>query len=66
LIRKPEKLEVSIAPNDTPTLKGRYRLTVIVPPGTSPGLIDDEIIFHTDHPRVGELKVPVNIVVGSG
>lgn len=66
LIRKPEKLEVSIAPNDTPTLKGRYRLTVTVPPGTSPGLIDDEIIFQTDHPRVGELKVPVNIVVGSG
>jgi Protein of unknown function (DUF1573) len=66
LIRKPEKIEVSVAPNDTPTLKGRYRLIVTVPPGTSPGLIDDEIIFQTDHPKVGELKVPVNIVVGSG
>ena len=66
VIRKPEKLEVSITPNDTPTQKGRYRLTVAVPPGTSPGLIDDEIILQTDHPKVGELKVPVNIVVGSG
>lgn len=66
VIRKPEMLEVSIAPNDTPTLKGRYRLTVTVPPGTVAGLIDDEIIFQTDYPKVGELKVPVNIVVGSG
>ncbi len=66
LLRKPEKVEVSIAPNDTPTLKGRYRLTVTVPPGTSPGVIDDEIILQTDHPRAGELKVPLNIVVGSG
>jgi hypothetical protein len=66
VLRKPEKVEVSIAPNDTPTLKGRYRLTVTVPPGTSPGLIDDEIIFQTDHPNVAELKVPVNIVVGAG
>ena len=66
VLRKPEKIEVSVAPNDTPTLKGRYRLTVTVPPGTSPGLIDDEIIFQTDHPNVSELKVPVNIVVGAG
>jgi hypothetical protein len=66
ILRKPEKLEVSVAPNDTPTLKGRYRLTVTVPPGTTPGLIDDEIIFETDHPNVGQLKVPVSIVVGSG
>ncbi len=66
VLRKPEKLEVAVTPNDTPTLKGRYRLTVTVPPGTAPGLIDDEIIFQTDHPKVSELKVPVNIVVGSG
>jgi hypothetical protein len=66
VIRKPEKVEVSIAANDTPSRKGQYRLTVTVPPGTSPGLIDDEIILQTDHPNVGELKVPINIVVGSG
>ncbi len=66
VLRKPEKIEVSVIPNETPTLKGRYRLTVTVPPGTSPCLIDDEIIFQTDHPNVSELKVPVNIVVGEG
>ena len=63
---KPEKIEVAIAPNETPTLKGRYRLTVTVPPGTSPGLIDDEILLKTDHPKVPEIKDPVNIVVGAG
>ena len=67
MARKPEKIDVAITPNDTPTQKGRYRLTVTVPPGTSPaGLVDDEIILQTDHPKVGELKFPVNIVVGSG
>jgi hypothetical protein len=63
---KPAKIDVSIAPNDTPTLKGRYRVTVTVPPGTAAGLVDDEIILHTDHPKVRELKIPVNIVVGAG
>ena len=63
---KPDKTEIAIIPNDTPTLKGRYRLTLTVPPGTAAGRIDDEIILHTDHPKVSELKIPVNIVVGSG
>ena len=66
VIHKPEKIEVSIAPNDTPTLKGRYGLTVTVPPGTAAGLVDDEIVLQTDHPKVHELKIPVNIVVGAG
>jgi hypothetical protein len=64
--RKPDMVEVSIAPNETPTLKGRYRMAVTVPPGTPAGFIDDQIILNTDHPTVGELKIPVNIVVGAG
>ena len=63
---KPENIEVSIVPNDTPTLKGRYKLTVTIPPGSTAGLIDDEIILKTDHPKVNQLKIPVNIVVGAG
>jgi hypothetical protein len=66
VVHKPKNVEVSIAPNETPTLKGRYRMTVTVPPGTAAGFIDDEIILHTDHPKVAELKIPVNIVIGSG
>jgi hypothetical protein len=64
--RKPEKVEVSVIANETPSLKGRYRLTVTVPPGTPAGLVDDEIILHTDHPKVSELKIPINILVGAG
>jgi hypothetical protein len=63
---KPELIEVSIAANETPTLKGRYRVTVTVPPRTPAGFIDDEIILNTDHPKVSELKIPVSIVVGAG
>jgi hypothetical protein len=64
--RKPAKVNVSIVANETQSLKGRYRLTVTVPPGTSPGLIDDEVVLKTDHPKVPEVKIPVNIVVGAG
>jgi hypothetical protein len=64
---KPAKLEVAIARDDTPTIKGRYRMTVTVPPGTSRGLVDDRIVLKTDHPKIGELKIPVNInISGAG
>jgi hypothetical protein len=66
VVYKPKNVDVSVEPNETPTLKGRYRVIVTVPPGTPAGLIDDQIILHTDHPKVGELKIPVSIVVGSG
>jgi hypothetical protein len=64
--QKPKNIEVAVIPNETPSLKGRYRVTVTVPPGTPAGLVDGEIILHTDHPKVKELKIPVNILVGSG
>jgi hypothetical protein len=63
---QPENVEVSVASNETPTQKGRYRLTVKIPPGTPSVVIDDEIILNTSHPKVGELKIPINIVVGAG
>jgi uncharacterized membrane protein len=65
VIHKPENVDVSIEPNETPTLKGRYRLTVTVPPGTSAGQVNDQIILQTDHPSARELKIPVNIVIGA-
>ena len=66
VVRKPAQLEVAIAPNtDIPSMKGRYRVTVKVPPGTAPGWINDTIILKTDHPKVSELKIPVNIFVSN-
>jgi len=63
---KPKNIEVEIAPNtDNPAMKGRYRVTTIVPPGTAPGWINDQIILKTDHPKASELKIPVNIFVSN-
>jgi hypothetical protein len=61
--RKPAQVEVDIVREDTATLKGRYRLTVRVPPGTPAGPINGQIILKTDHPKVSELKIPVYIFV---
>jgi hypothetical protein len=66
VVHKPKKVEVSVEPNETPSLKGRYRVTVKVPPGTASDFIDDQIVLKTDHPKVGELKIPVSIVIGAG
>ena len=38
-------------------------MTVTVPPGTEPGLIQGSIVLRTDHPSVSELTIPVNITV---
>ncbi len=62
---KSEKIRVAIARDDQPGAKGRYRLTVTVPPGTSPGVLDDPIVLRTDHPKVHELQIPVRIYVSS-
>jgi hypothetical protein len=66
IAHKPEKVDVTLEPNETPSLKGRYRLTVTVPPGSPAFQVDDEIVLRTDHPRVKELRIPVSVVVGSG
>lgn len=63
LVSKPDKIDVSIKRDDTPTLKGRYRLTVTVPPGTAPGEVEGTIVIKTDHPHVSELKLPVTILI---
>jgi hypothetical protein len=60
---KPQHMDVSITPDDRPGMKGRYRLTVEVPAGTAAGSIHGEIVLKTDHPLVGELKIPVDILV---
>jgi hypothetical protein len=61
--KQPEKVQVAIERDDTPTLKGRYLMTVTVPPGTAGGLVDGDIVLKTDHPKVSELKIPVRILV---
>src|SRR6185312_12232994 len=60
---KPAKVDVSVERDDTATLKGRYRMTVKVPPGTAAGEVHGDILLKTDHPTVHELKIPVDIFI---
>jgi hypothetical protein len=63
IVKKPELIDVTIAPYDGSKQKGRYRLTVAVPPGSSPANIQDDIILQTDHPSATEIKIPVRITI---
>ncbi len=59
----PEKLKLEVVPDESPGMKGRYRLRITVPAGTASGKIEGLIILKTDHPMVSELKIPVDIFV---
>ena len=61
----PDKLDVKIAPDDTPTQKGRYKMTVTIPKGTAAGPVDGDIILKTDHPKAVEMKIPVSILISN-
>ncbi len=63
--RKPDNLKVEIAPSDNPPKEGRFQMIVTVPPGTPAGWIQDEIILKTDHPKAGEVRIPIDVRVGS-
>jgi hypothetical protein len=63
VMKKPEKVQVDVQPDTATPAKGRYRLTVTIPPGTPAGPVDGEIVLKTDHPRASELKIPVHILV---
>jgi hypothetical protein len=72
-VEAPQNLKATVTPADD--TKGasksagghRYRMTVTVPPGTPPGVIDDPIVLKTDHPHASEFKLPVQItVLGEG
>lgn len=68
VVRKPEPLQVAIAPDERSKVKGRYRMTVEVPPGAS-GTVTGDIVLKTDDKRASEVKIPVSILIrrsGSG
>jgi hypothetical protein len=62
--RKPEQLEVAVDPDDSAT-RGRFRMRVTVPKGTAAGRVEGLIILKTDHPKVSELKIPVDIFISN-
>jgi hypothetical protein len=62
VVKAPKGLEVGIAPAGG-TSKGRYKLTVEVPPGTPAREIEGEIVIKTDHPRAATVTAPVSVWV---
>jgi hypothetical protein len=36
-----------------------------VAPGTSAGPVDGDIILKSDHPRAGEMKIPVSVLISN-
>jgi Protein of unknown function (DUF1573) len=62
---RPEGVAVTITRDEKSGAKGRYRLTVTVPPGTPPGVLSHPIVLKTDHPQVAEVRIPVSIIVSA-
>ncbi len=58
--KKPERVQVAVAQAGKP---GQYKLTVTIPPGTSPGEIDGTIVLKTDHPQAGVVQIPISVFV---
>ena len=54
---------MTIVREDTVSQKGRYRMTVTVPPGTAAGEVEDAIVLETDHPHASEVDDPVTILI---
>lgn len=61
----PKNVQVDITPDDTPTQKGRYKMTVTVPAGSSAGPVDGDIVLKTDYPSASEMKIPVTILISN-
>jgi len=70
VLKAPEKVKVTIVPVDEKTQDDTsksddpkktiryYQLTVTVPPGLPTGVIHEDIVLGTDHPRASEIRVP--------
>jgi hypothetical protein len=62
----PANFQVAVRPSEPSSSEaqpGQYLLTVTVPPGLAAGQIMDEIVLKTDHPKAGELKIPVSVLI---
>jgi len=59
----PKGLTAEVLGGDAPGMKGRYRLSVTVPPGSPAREISEDIVLTTDHPQAGKLIVPVSVFI---
>jgi hypothetical protein len=62
---RPEGVAVTITRDEKSGGKGRYRLTVTVPPGMPPGVLSHPIVLKTHDPEIAEVRIPVSIIVST-
>lgn len=67
VLEKPEPFKVRVEPIDAkangPEKVRRYRLNIVVPPGTPSADYHDTILLGTDHPNARRVRVPIDIIV---
>lgn len=66
VVEVPESVNVSIVPAEDDKgqkADGRYVLTVNVPAGVKPGLLQGNIVLKTDHKMASEIKIPITGVI---
>lgn len=62
VVKVPEGLQVEVGPLESSGgRKGRYAISVIVPPGTPAKEIEGEIVIKTDHPKADKVIIPISI-----
>ena len=66
VVHKPGAVAVSIAPAAAPAGRRRYRLTVTTIARDKSGRGSDSIILRTDHPKSGEVEIPVHFAARRG
>jgi hypothetical protein len=66
VVSAPKPLEVAIARDEKSPLKGRYRMTIKIPPGAATGTVAGDIVVKTNNSMASELKIPVSILITRG
>ena len=67
---KPDNLKVQVVPADVRTGTAakvrQFWVTVTVPPGSEPSIIEDPIVLKSNHPGASRITIPVHITVLQG
>lgn len=60
VVKKPDQVEAAVEPTGT---EGKYRLTVGIPAGATPGEIEGMVVLKSDHPLAEIVKVPITVYI---
>jgi hypothetical protein len=69
IVSAPEPLSITVEPVESKPTPGRprqYRMVATIPPGAEASVVTGAVTLKTDHPEVGEFKIPVQIMIQDG